>query len=185
MRRKGLQLRWRLVLLVAVCLILPGGASCGEAPAAGSGDLRRGAINPICLNPVGVVRSGGEHALLEIFPQFGAALEGLGGFSHVWVFYWFHEHDRPDERQTLKVHPRRDPSNPLTGVFATRAPVRPNLIGLTACRIIGVEGNILKVADLDAKEGSPILDLKPYIPQGDALPAATVPAWVKNLKSSK
>ena len=98
------------------------------------------------------------------------------------MFYWFHENDTPEERQTLQVHPRRDPANPLTGVFACRAPVRPNLIGFTACRIIKVEGNVVEVADLDARDGSPILDLKPYIPGGDAIPEAVTPEWLKRSK---
>jgi tRNA (Thr-GGU) A37 N-methylase len=67
----------------------------------------------------------------------------------------------------------------LTGVFATRSPVRPNLIGLTACRILKVEGNTVEVEGLDAKDGSPIVDLKPYIPKGDSLPEAVTPDWVK------
>jgi len=71
---------------------------------------------------------------------------------------------------------------PLTGVFACRAPVRPNLIGFTACRIIKVEGNVVEVADLDAQDGSPILDLKPYIPGGDAIPEAVTPAWLNRSK---
>ena len=122
--------------------------------------------------------------MLEILPQFAPALDGLAGFSHVWVFYWFHDNDRPEEWATLKVHPRRDPANPLTGVFATRAPVRPNLIGLCACRILKIKGNLVEVADLDAKDGSPLLDLKPYIPPGDCIPEAVTPEWVKRLRPS-
>jgi len=100
------------------------------------------------------------------------------------VLYWFHENDRPEERSILQVHPRRNLANPLTGVFATRAPVRPNLIGFTCCRIISVKKNILEVEGLDAREGSPVLDLKPYIPSSDALPDAQVPAWVKTRKGN-
>ena len=95
------------------------------------------------------------------------------------MFYWFHENDTPEERRTLQVHPRRDPANPFTGVFACRAPVRPNLIGFTACRIVKVKGNVVEVADLDARDGTPILDLKPYIPNGDAIPEARTPEWLK------
>jgi tRNA-Thr(GGU) m(6)t(6)A37 methyltransferase TsaA len=100
------------------------------------------------------------------------------------VLYWFHENDRPEERAILQVHPRRNPANPLTGVFATRAPVRPNLIGFTCCRIISVKKNILEVEGLDAREGSPVLDLKPYIPGSDALPDAKVPGWVKTRRGN-
>ena len=135
------------------------------------------------MTPVGVVKEqGGGRAWLEIEPEYAPALVGLQGFSHLWVIYWFHENDRPEERQTLQVHPRRDPANPLTGVFACRAPVRPNLIGFTACRIIRVNGNVVEVTDLDARDGTPILDLKPYIPGGDAIPEAVTPEWLKRSK---
>jgi tRNA-Thr(GGU) m(6)t(6)A37 methyltransferase TsaA len=133
------------------------------------------------LHPVGVVKRDGERIFLTIKPEYAPALQGIEGFSHLWVLYWFHGHDRPEERATLKVHPRRDPTNPLTGVFATRAPVRPNLIGLTACRLVQAQGDVLEVADLDAQDGSPILDLKPYIPDGDSIPGATTPEWLKKL----
>jgi len=129
-----------------------------------------------------VVKKQGQRAWLEIFPEYTPALHGLRDFSHLWVFYWFHGNDNPEDRRTLQVHPRRDAANPLTGVFACRAPVRPNLIGFTACRIIKVEGNVVEVADLDALDGSPILDLKPYIPSGDAIPQAVTPGWLKRSK---
>jgi tRNA-Thr(GGU) m(6)t(6)A37 methyltransferase TsaA len=140
---------------------------------------RRDAIKPICLNPIGVVKKQGAKARLEIYPEFAPALKGLQDFSHLWVFYWFHENDTPEQRRTLQVHPRRNPANPLTGVFACRSPERPNLIGFTACRLIKVKGNVVEVADLDARDGSPILDLKPYIPAADAIPEAATPEWLK------
>jgi tRNA-Thr(GGU) m(6)t(6)A37 methyltransferase TsaA len=143
------------------------------------------AIKTICMNPVGVVKRQGQRAWLEIKPEYAPALKGLEGFSHLWVFYWFHDNDRPEARRTLQVHPRRNPANPLTGVFACRAPERPNLIGFTAGRITGITDNRVEVADLDARDGSPILDLKPYIPEGDAIPAARVPAWLKRSKPLK
>ncbi len=144
--------------------------------------LRRDAIKSICLTPVGVVKKEGQSARLEIYPEYAPALLGIQGFSHLWVFYWFHENDTPEQRRTLQVHPRRDSANPLTGVFACRAPERPNLIGFTACRIIKVEGNVVEVAGLDARDGTPILDLKPYIPKGDAIPEAVTPEWLQRSK---
>jgi tRNA-Thr(GGU) m(6)t(6)A37 methyltransferase TsaA len=137
---------------------------------------------PICLKAVGVVKRQGQRIFLNIKPEFAPALKGLQDFSHLWVFYWFHENDRGEARATLQVHPRRDPANPLTGVFACRSPERPNLIGLTACRLVKVSGNVVEVADLDARDGSPILDLKPYIPEGDAITGAATPAWLKRSK---
>jgi tRNA (adenine37-N6)-methyltransferase len=139
-------------------------------------------IKPIVINPIGQVKRQGDRVFLEINPELVPALDGLEGFSHLWVFYWFHDNDRPEARATMKVHPRRDPANPLTGVFATRSPERPNLIGLTACRLLKVQGNLLEVADLDAREGSPIVDLKPYLPKGDSIPEAATPEWVKRLQ---
>ena len=67
----------------------------------------------------------------------------------------------PEQRAILQVHPRRDPSNPLRGVFATRAPVRPNLIALSRCRVLSVQGNVIEVDGIDAFPDSPVLDIKP------------------------
>jgi tRNA (adenine37-N6)-methyltransferase len=145
-------------------------------------NFRRTAIKPICLNPVGVVKKHGEVSYLEIYPEFAPALKGLQDFSHVWVFYWFDQNDTPERRQTLQVHPRRDPANPLTGVFACRSPERPNLIGFTACEIVRINQNLVEVTGLDARDGSPILDLKPYIPNGDAIPQAYTPEWLKRAR---
>jgi len=171
--------QWMILLGIVLCWV--SGSGYAQEPDRSPPDLRRPPINSITLNPIGQVRQSGEHAVLEILPEWAPALEGLADFSHVWVLYWFHENDRPEERRILKVHPRRDPANPLTGVFATRAPVRPNLIGLSACRILKVSGNRVEVADLDARDGSPILDLKPYIPQNDSIPGALFPDWVRRI----
>ena len=137
------------------------------------------------IHPIGVVRRQGDRVLVKLRPELAPALDGLTGFSHVWVLYWFHENDHPEERATLKVHPRRDPANPLTGVFATRAPVRPNLIGFACGRIVGVKENVLEVEGLDAREGSPVVDLKPYIPPSDAIADAQVPGWVKTKRGGR
>jgi tRNA (adenine37-N6)-methyltransferase len=133
------------------------------------------------LQPVGRVVRRDDLAVIEVFPEYASALEGLAGFSHVWVLFWFHGHDNPEERAILKVYPRKDPANPLTGVFATRAPVRPNPIGLTACRLLKVEGRRLEVEGLDARPDTPVLDLKPYIPASDSRPEAATPEWLRRL----
>jgi tRNA-Thr(GGU) m(6)t(6)A37 methyltransferase TsaA len=135
----------------------------------------------IIMNPIGRVIRQDDRVFIDIFPEYAPALEGLSGFSHVWVLFWFHGNDTPEKRAILKVHPRKDPANPLTGVFATRAPVRPNLIGFTPCRLLKVEGLRLEMEGLDAWPDTPILDMKPYIPGSDSLPEAKVPGWVKRL----
>lgn len=131
------------------------------------------------LRPIGkVVKSSGK-VRLEIFPQFRDGMLGLNGFSHILVFYWFDRNNTPEKRAILRVHPRGNKANPLTGVFATRSPVRPNLIGLSVCKIKSIDKAGITVDDIDALNGSPIIDLKPYIPDLDSVPGASVPAWVK------
>jgi tRNA (adenine37-N6)-methyltransferase len=170
---------WFLAIILLVSIL---GTAYAENQPKDQQDLRSRAIEAICLNPVGTVKKQGEKTFLEIRPELAPALQGLKDFSHLWVFYWFHENDNPEERRTLQVHPRRNPANPLTGVFACRAPARPNLLGFTACQILKVDGNRVEVAGLDARDGSPIVDLKPYIPEGDAIPEATTPGWLKRSK---
>ena len=68
------------------------------------------------------------------------------------------KNDTFEKRRVLRVHPRKDPSNPLTGVFATHSPQRPNLIGLTVCKIISIYDNIIKIEDIDALDDSPVID---------------------------
>ena len=87
------------------------------------------------IQPVGKVVKRSGNTILEIFPTFKEALLGLDEFSHVQVYFWFDRNDSPDKRATLRVHPRRDKANPLTGVFATRSPRRPNPIGYSVCKI--------------------------------------------------
>jgi tRNA (adenine37-N6)-methyltransferase len=174
----------RILWVVAITCLVVVSAATGE-PTQGAEKKPAMSSSPaIEIHPIGTVKHQGDRALIELRPDLTPALQGLSGFSHVWVFYWFHENDRPEERATLQVHPRRDPANPLTGVFATRAPVRPNLIGFTCCRIISVKKNVLEVEGLDAREGSPVVDLKPYIPRGDAIPEAKVPDWVRTKRGN-
>jgi tRNA-Thr(GGU) m(6)t(6)A37 methyltransferase TsaA len=170
---------WQIFLALFISCLMVVGTAVGDNNQGAKSKPAMKSFPAIEVNPIGRVRLQGDRGFIDLRPELAPALKGLAGFSHVWVLYWFHENDRPEERAILQVHPRRNPANPLTGVFATRAPVRPNLIGFTCCRIISVKNNILEVEGLDAREGSPVLDLKPYIPKGDALPEARVPAWVK------
>ncbi|MEN8167299.1 MAG: tRNA (N6-threonylcarbamoyladenosine(37)-N6)-methyltransferase TrmO [Pseudomonadota bacterium] len=126
------------------------------------------------MNPIGHVAGKDGKTQIVIDAKYQDGLLRLDDFSHVWVIWWFDQHDNPVQRQILQVHPRRDPRNPLSGVFATRAPVRPNLIGLTLCRIISVQDNVVEIDGIDAYEGTPVLDLKPYIPS-ESVPGAKTP----------
>jgi tRNA-Thr(GGU) m(6)t(6)A37 methyltransferase TsaA len=114
------------------------------------------------IYPIGIVRSSNEDSQkIEIFEDFSGGLKGIEDSSYVWVLYWFHKISQ-DKRKVLQVHPRGDLARPKRGVFTTRSPVRPNLIGLTRVQLLKRQGNILMVQGLDAFEGSPILDIKSF-----------------------
>jgi tRNA (adenine37-N6)-methyltransferase len=165
-----------MVLLPGVILVF------GGQPAFGQEKSLTGAVVPkIGIEPLGHVERRDGKIFVEVEPAYAAALDGIEGFSHIWVIYWFHGNDTPEKRRTLKVHPRRDPANPLTGVFATRSPARPNLVGLNACRLVRREGNRLEVEGLDAWDASPVLDIKPYLPQLDSFPETTIPKWAQGM----
>ena len=129
--------------------------------------------------PVGVVRKHGKTTFVEIYEEYRDGLLGLDQFSHIIVFFWFHENDTPEKRAILKVHPRRDEANPLTGVFATRSPARPNLIGITTCKILSIKGNVISVEQIDAFDGTPVIDIKPCLSGTDLTTDLRVPEWAK------
>lgn len=127
----------------------------------------------LTLTPVGHVRSplkerkgaprqgyeGAPAAQIEIVPQFLPALDRLEAGDEVIVLTWLHQ----ARRETLAVHPRGDLSTPLTGVFATRSPDRPNPIGLHRVRVTRINGNVLDVEPLEAIDGTPVVDIKPVL----------------------
>ena len=112
--------------------------------------------------PVGWVRKAPHRTTIEIEERYVQAMRGLDELDSIWVLYWFDRNDTPEKRAILEVHPRGDPSNPLRGVFATRAPVRPNLIALSRCKVISVDGNVIVIDDIDALPDTPVLDIKPW-----------------------
>ena len=129
--------------------------------------------------PVGFVRKKGQTANIEIQKKFKAALLGLDQFSHIYVLYWFHENDTPQRRSILQVHPRNDKRNPLTGVFATHSPARPNLVALTTCRVVAIRENMIEIDRIDAIDGTPVIDIKSYNSKNEAIPPFRVPEWVR------
>jgi tRNA (adenine37-N6)-methyltransferase len=109
------------------------------------------------------------------------ALDGLGEFSHIWVIFFL---DRVNAPGSLRVRPMRRDDLPLVGRFATRSPSRPNPIGICAAQLLEVRGNRLRVRGLDALDGTPVLDLKPYLERGDAISHTRVGAWVRQYWAS-
>ena len=110
--------------------------------------------------PIGrIVRQDGK-TMIVIDKKHQPGLLGLDKHKHVHVVYWFDKNDTPEKRSILQVHPRADRSNPLTGVFATHSPFRPNLIAISRCEVISVTENIIEIKDIDAFDNTPVIDLK-------------------------
>ena len=116
-------------------------------------------------------------------PDLEDALEGLKEFSHLIVIFWFHL-SPAGESAAHKTHPQMRPDLPLVGVLATRSPVRPNPLGMAVVKLEGQVKNVLIVTGLDALNGTPILDIKPYLP-GDSIAKIKVPDWVRKLHQSE
>ena len=140
----------------------------------GRSEMKQG---PFHLFPVGAVHLGDETAWIEIFPEYLDGLLGIAQFSHINVLYWLHENDHDEGRRVLQVHPCGNEANPLTGVFATHSPRRPNLIALTRCRLKAVEGNRIFVDEIDALDGSPVIDIKAWFPDETGAEKYRFPRW--------
>jgi tRNA-Thr(GGU) m(6)t(6)A37 methyltransferase TsaA len=146
----------------------------------------------IGVQPVGHVRGGRidplddgwdaeQCAIVLDGTRFGPeALAGLDQFSHLVVVYHFHL-VAEDEVHTGARRPRGRSDWPLVGIFAQRGRVRPNRLGVSTCRILGVEGHTVRVQGLDAVDGTPVLDLKPYVASFDARGEVREPAWMTEL----
>jgi tRNA-Thr(GGU) m(6)t(6)A37 methyltransferase TsaA len=140
------------------------------------------------LKAIGVVRNGfpepptprsdWEKATAEIVidESLTEALDGIEDFSHIIVLFWMHR--LKEKEPALKQRPRGQPDRPLRGLFALRTPNRPNPIGKMTARLLERRGNILLVEGLDALDGSPVLDIKPYLPGYDSAAEAGVPGWI-------
>jgi len=112
---------------------------------------------------------------VEILPEFSPGLKDLQGFSHIILLYHLHK----VHHTSLTVTPFLDSQS--HGVFATRAPLRPNPIGLSVVRLVRVEGNTLYVDNLDVLDGTPLLDIKPYVPEFDHQPDVRL-GWLESVK---
>ncbi|MBA7502702.1 tRNA (adenine(37)-N6)-methyltransferase [subsurface metagenome] len=133
-------------------------------------------MNEIKYKPIGVIHSpfkepkgtpiqpaGGKgiDGMVEVFPEYAEGLKDVEGFSHIILIYHFHL----SKESLLKVKPYMD--NEAHGVFAMRGPSRPNSIGISVVRLIKIRENILHIQDIDIVDGTPLLDIKPYVPEFD------------------
>ncbi len=129
------------------------------------------------IYPVGFISKQDDTVFIEVDKKYNDALLGLDQFSHINVLYWFHENDTPESRDILQVHPCRNKKNPLTGVFATHSPHRPNLIALSLCKILSIDGTTIQIDKIDALDGSPVIDIKCFFPTNLSIPDVIVPDW--------
>lgn len=149
-------------------------------------------MEPITLLPIGtVVSDERDPARVDwsrvrsevrldgnLAPGIAEALLGLADYSHIIVVGWLHE--IPEAmRQRRQAYPNGDERYPLQGALALRGGARPNPIAVTVCKLRGVEGTTLRVEGLDLVDGTPVLDVKPYIAHYDAEPKATIPRWAR------
>lgn len=170
----------RRFLAEGASLAVAGGVAVGCAVQAKGGEpaAKLSPETTYALNPIGrVVARRDELPRILLLDRYADGLSGLAEWSHVYVLWWFDRSDMPGRRGMLQVHPRGRKENPLTGVFACRAPIRPNLIGLTVCKVVSVEGLVLTVDTIDAFDGTPVLDLKPFTPADVPKEGIRVPEW--------
>ena len=111
--------------------------------------------------PIQPTAAKGVDGAVEVFPEYVEGLKDLDGFSHIILIYHLHL----SRKFSLKVKPFMD--DQIRGVFSTRAPSRPNPIGISVVRLIKIEKNILHIRDVDIIDGTPLLDIKPYVPEFD------------------
>lgn len=172
-------MRWRLVLERLRRLFEPRTEDPGPLP-------------EVTLRPIGMVSNriaepiheGWEavESRIVLRPELAPALLGLSDYSHIYVLFWLHRVPPHLRGTRLQIHPRDRQDLPLQGLFATRTQLRPNPLGLTVVRLLSVRANVLRVVGLDAIDGTPVLDLKPYISYYDAVPGARQPQWITALR---
>jgi tRNA-Thr(GGU) m(6)t(6)A37 methyltransferase TsaA len=128
--------------------------------------------------PIQPSRARGARGKVHIDSRFQAGLKDLGGFERVWLIYWFHK----ASGSSLLVTPFLDTRE--RGIFATRAPARPSPIGMSVVRLLAVHGGILDVEDVDIIDGTPLLDIKPYVPEFDCYPRSRA-GWFDETDSKR
>jgi tRNA-Thr(GGU) m(6)t(6)A37 methyltransferase TsaA len=139
------------------------------------------------LKPIGTVKSAVSEPVdenwgkvvseIHLDPALAAGLRGLDQFSHILVLFFMHRSTFEPSRDLIR-RPKGRGDMPELGIFAQRAKHRPNPIGITAVELLAVDGSVLKVRGLDAIDGTPVLDIKPYLPAFDRVDQPSAPEWV-------
>ena len=132
------------------------------------------------MYPIGYIRRADNGNYLEILEPFRPGLKQLNHFSHVMVFWWADKHDNEESRTIMQTNPPYA-ADKVTGVFACRSEYRPNPIAMTVCKIgkVDEEKGTVEIADIDAYESTPVVDLKAYFPVCDRVKEAYIPEWLE------
>jgi tRNA-Thr(GGU) m(6)t(6)A37 methyltransferase TsaA len=138
------------------------------------------------VNPIGKININEDEMIIELKPEYIPALQALDGFSHLNVIWWFSDFDNEEARNTLESPQPYKKAPPVMGIFATRSPVRPNPIALTTVQVIRIDykRGIIQIPYIDANDGTPILDIKPYTPSLDRVETPGVPDWCSHWPAS-
>jgi tRNA-Thr(GGU) m(6)t(6)A37 methyltransferase TsaA len=123
------------------------------------------------VQPCGAQNS---YATIEFLEEYVEGLSDLEGFTHIYLIYHFHKVKQPQ----LKVIPFNDKTKSSRGVFSTRTPMHPNSLGLSLVELVSVEGNCVTIRGVDILDGTPLIDLKPYIPQFDKVSGDVTTGWM-------
>jgi tRNA (adenine37-N6)-methyltransferase len=147
--------------------------------------------NAIHINPIGIIHTPfsivenmpiqpiaaeGIKGHIELYPEYTKGLKDLDGFSHITLVYQFHKISSYD----LEVTPFMDTEK--RGIFATKAPKRPNAIGLSTVKLLGIEGNIIHIEQVDMLDGTPLIDIKPFYPRYDNRENVSI-GWLEKNKN--
>ncbi|MFX1511482.1 MAG: TrmO family methyltransferase [Promethearchaeota archaeon] len=131
---------------------------------------------------IGIIKKPDDSSIyLEIDSKYWAAVLKLDEFSHCHVLWWITERDNPTDRSNLQDFPPQSDAE-FSGVFASRSPARPTPIGLSIVAVTSIndENHRIYIDQIDAFDGTPIIDIKPYMPSSDRVDSARVPTWFKN-----
>ena len=136
----------------------------------------------ILLNPIGKIKVADGGMFIELNKEYVPALKELQGFSHLDVLWWFDKCDNDEARSILEEDSPYKKGPAVVGIFATRSPFRPNPIALSVVQVIYIdyENGRIQIAYIDANDGTPILDLKPYTPSLDRVENPEVPEWCRH-----
>ena len=138
------------------------------------------------VKPIGTINTNERGTFIELEPEYLPGLQALDGFSHLTVIWWFSDFDDEQMRKTLEIPKPYKQAPAVMGVFATRSPIRPNPIALSVAQVIHLdsEKSIIRIAYIDANDGTPVLDIKPYTPSLDRVETPTVPEWCSHWPKS-